>query len=126
MIIRHAKASRPPRRGPTPRRLAAANRALQRERDSLPLLAFELTCDQESAHQRIDRFDEALIAHDHVRRALAAQHWRWGRRALRQQSDHLRTLLIAKWNVSWLPPLAHYFADFVRTELRRHHIDLPD
>ena len=51
-------------RGVTPRRLAAAERALTRERAKLALFAQQVLAEQESAEERIDRMDQSMIAYD--------------------------------------------------------------
>ena len=112
-------------RGITPRRLSAAERALARERGKLVLFAQQVLAEQESAEERIDRMDQSMIAYDQGHRDLAARHWRHGRRMLRSLPPELQTNLIEKWNGSCVPPNAAYFADFVRTRLRRKGMD-PD
>ena len=99
MPIRHRDRHRLQPRGITPRRLAAARRALAKERGRLA---------------------------DQGHRDLAARHWRFGRRQLANLSDAVRGEIIASWNASSIPPDAHYFADFVRRELWRRHIPLKD
>ena len=103
----------------TSRRLAAARRALTRERDRYALFADEVAADQESPEQRIDRFDQRVLRQDQSHRDLAAKHWRWGRRQLELVSEDIREQILAAWDRSSCPPEAHYFADFVRTRLRR-------
>ncbi len=67
--------------------------------------------------------DQALIAYDQGQRDLAARHWRQGRRMLRSLPPELQPSLIDEWNQSSIPPDAAYFADFVRTRLRRLGIE---
>lgn len=123
MPIRHTVRHRPEPRGITPRRLSAAKRALSRERDRLPLLAGQVAAEQPTPEDRIQHFDRQLLEHDQAHRDLAAKHWRWGRTQLSFLSAEIRVAILAAWNASSIPANAHYFADFVRTELRRR--DLP-
>ena len=111
-------------RGVTPRRLAAAERALTRERAKIVLFAQQVVAEQESAEERIDRMDQSMIAYDQGRRDLAARHWRQGRRMLRSLPPDLQASLVEQWNhQSSVPPDAAYFADFVRTRLRHKGIE---
>ena len=119
MRIRRRFPDRLEPRGVTPRRLAAAERALAREREKLALFARQLLTEQETADQRIERIDQAVIAYDQGHRDLAARHWRRGRRMLRSLPPETQETLIDEWNESSVPPDAAYFADFVRTRLRR-------
>jgi hypothetical protein len=81
--------------------------------------AQQVLAEQETAEQRIDRMDQALIAYDQGHRDLATRHWRQGRRMIRSLPPELQQSLIDEWNQSSVPPDAAYFADFVRTRLRR-------
>ncbi len=120
--IRHAVRGRLAVRGVTPRRLAAARRAIQRERDKLALFVHELISEQESPEERISRFDLALIVRDQQHRDLAARHWRWGRARLAELNETVRGEIVAAWNKSSIPPQPCYFADFVRNQLRKRAI----
>ena len=124
--MRHLVRWRPRVRGVTPRRLAAAKRALKRQRDRLPLFADQVSQEQETPEERIERFDLELLAHDQRFRALAAKHWRWGRRLLRRQTTEVQQEILAKWNRSPIPPDAAYFADFVRRELRNRGLTIQE
>ena len=119
MEIRRCFPDRLEPRGVTPRRLAAAERTLDREREKLALFAQQVLAEQETAEQRIDRMDQAMIAYDQGHRDLAARHWRRGRRMLRSLPPDQQAALIGEWNRSSVPPDAAYFADFIRTRLRR-------
>ena len=117
--MRHRIHYRPIPRGMTPRRLAAARRALTRERERYALFSDEVAADQESPEQRIDRFDQRSLRQDQGHRELAAKHWRWGRRQLEAVEAETRDQILHAWNRSMIPADAHYFANFVRTRLRR-------
>ena len=126
MPIRHRDRHRPQPRGITPRRLAAARRALAQERGRLALFEVQVAQEQPTPEGRIEHFDERLLQADQGHRDLAARHWRFGRRQLTYLSDTVRREIVASWNASSIPPDAHYFADFVRRELRRLGFPLKD
>ena len=119
MKIRRRVPERLQARGVTPRRLAAAERTLARERQRLALFARQVLTEQETAEDRILRHDADNLRHDQGLRDLAAKHWRDGRRMLRLLPPDLRAEVLAAWNFSCIPPDAAYFVDFVRTRLRR-------
>ena len=126
MPIRHAIRGQLTPRGVTPRRLAAANRALQRQRDRLPLFADQVAAEQGTPAERIEQFDRDQLEHDQARRDLASQHWRWGRSQLSQLTADVRTEILERWNNSSIPPTSAYFADFVRRQLRDHGLPIKD
>ena len=126
LAIRHNVRHRPEPRGVTPRRLKAAEKALAKERRRLALFETQVADEQPTPEQRIERFDEQLLAADQGHRDLAAKHWRFGRRQLAVLSDSVRSEIIARWNASLIPADAHYFADFVRRELRRRGLPLQE
>jgi hypothetical protein len=119
MKIRRRVPERLQPRGVTPRRLAAAERTLTRERKRLALFARQVLAEQETAEERIRRHDADNLRHDQEFRDLAAKHWRKGRRMLRSLPLDLQTGVLEAWNRSGIPPDAAYFVDFVRTRLRR-------
>jgi len=103
-------------RGPTPRRLAAARRFLQRERDKAPLFAAEIATSQETPEERIARLDRYCEDLFQGLRSLAARQWREGRRMLRELPSEVQAELMAYWNDdrTWIPRKAEYFCDMVR------------
>lgn len=119
MRIRHTVQYRPEPRGVTPRRLSAAKRALRRERERLTLFASEVAEEQETPEERIDRCDREMLRADQGQRDLAAKHWRWGRSQLSSVRAEVRAEILDRWNKSWIPAHAAYFADFVHRELKR-------
>lgn len=125
MKIRHVIRGRPQLRGLTPRRLAAAKRALRRERDRLTLFADQVAAEQPTPEKRIESFDLDLLRQDQVRRDLTAHHWRWARRQLRCHPQRA-TEILGKWNRSWIPATGTYFADFVRRELKARCLDIEE
>ena len=122
--IRHSTVSRLTARGITPRRLAAANRALQRERDHLPLFAEQIAAEQPTAEERVEEADRQLLQYAQSQRDLAALHWNRGRQWLQQIPAETRAEIIALWNQRTCPPTAAYFCDFVRGELKRRGFPL--
>jgi hypothetical protein len=122
MKIRRGVLERIEPRGVTPRRLAAANRVLARERERLALFASQVLAEQETADNRIRRIDADNLRHGLAFRDLAAKHWREGRRMLKSLPPDLQAQLLEAWNQSSIPPHAAYFVDFVRTQLRRRGI----
>ena len=123
MLIRHILRGRPRLRGITSRRLAAARRALNRERDRLALFAAEVAAMQPSPEERIEYYDLRVMTADQALRDLEAKHWRWGRRQLERFPEHTDEIL-ARWNRSFAPADGTYFADFVRTRLKRLGIEI--
>ncbi len=119
MTIRHRVPPRLELRASTSRRVAAAERALRRERERYPLFAGQVAEEQGTAEERIARIDHSMIAYDESHRDLAARHWRLGLRLLASVNEEIRSLLIDRWNQSSVPADAAYFADFIRTRLRR-------
>ena len=126
MRIRHTKRYRHTPRGVTSRRLAAAERALKREREALPLFAAQVAAQQPTAVKRIRDRDALGVRAEQGMRDLEAQHWRWARQQLTAASDEIREDIIATWNRSPTPPNGSYFASFVRTRLRRAGVAFDD
>ena len=124
--MRHSLRGRPRLRGITPRRLAAAVRALRRERERLILFADQVAAEQPTPEGRVTQADLDLVDYDQGHRDLAAKHWRWGRRQLARYPE-VAPEILERWNSHrWLPPYPGYFADFVRTELRKRGLSVDD
>ena len=111
-------------RGVTPRRLAAAKRALRLERERMPILSNQIADEQPTPEQRIDHIDQQALQAFQSHRELTAKHWRSGRNALQENPEHAADIL-EQWNRSSIPPHAHYFADFVRGRLKQLGIHFP-
>ena len=126
MPIRHASIGHLTPRGITPRRLSAAKRALQRQRERLPLFSDQVAAEQGTPEERIEHFDQNQLEREKGHRDLAARHWRWGRHQLSQLSAEIRLEIIERWNRSLIPPHSHYFADFVRRQLRDRGLPIED
>ena len=90
----------------------------------MPLFADQVAAEQPTPEERIAHFDEQLLDGIQSRRDLAAKHWRWARRQLAGISTDIRAEIVERWNTSSIPPEAHYFADFVRTQFRRRYLPI--
>lgn len=117
--MRHGICPHRAARGGTPARLAAAARALCRERERLPLFAGQVAAEQGTPEERISRLDRDFLEYEDRQRGLAARQWRIGRRLLEGVSEQIRSVLLQQWDASSVPAEAAYFVDYVRTRLRR-------
>lgn len=94
-------------RGWSPKRIAAAKRAIARQ----PLDLFRPT---ETLLERQQRFDQADHAYRRQLRSCQALLWRRGRARLYALPLSTRARCLAAWNDSPVPAQAEYFADFMR------------
>lgn len=101
-------------RGVTARRLAAAKRALQRERDKLPLFADMIAETQPSPEERINKVDAGLIKQMIETRHEIAAKWRKCRADLRAMPQNEREHLLWYWNRSMLPGDTTYLSGLIR------------
>lgn len=102
-----------PSRGVTPRRLAAAKRAIQRDRDNnalTPELVRPENCDPIT---RIQHHDRRMDAFTENMRAFKSRTWRKARRRLRCLPREVQRLVILTWNYQHYPREAAYFAGHV-------------
>jgi hypothetical protein len=104
-------------KGIAPRRLAAAKRSLQKQRDKYPLLTDWIAQQQPTPEERILKADESIVWQQQYWRDCEARNWRKWRRRLDQLPQSERQLLIAEWNESLYPKSSEYFADFCRTKI---------
>jgi lipopolysaccharide biosynthesis protein len=100
------------------RRVAAAARAIQRERDRMPLFAADVTTTVEERLDAIDRHREAG-ARDW--RAYRAEGWRRARRWLRSIPEPRRAELIAEWNRGTYPGTPTYLLNFLHSRVRAEY-----
>jgi len=98
------------------RRLARAEKAIQREKNKMPLFAADIT---ETASQRIARLEAAGDADWARFRLTLAEMWRRGRAVLRASPNAAE--LAAEWQRSPVPGSAEYLLDF----LRRRGVSVP-
>ncbi|WP_224962599.1 hypothetical protein [Geomonas subterranea] len=102
-------------RGVTPRRLAAARRALQNERDKLPLFADLIAETQPTPEDRIKKVDAGLIEQMHEARDRYAGYWRRIRQNLRAMDPEERKHLLWYWNRSMMPATPEYLAGLIHS-----------
>jgi len=126
--VRHEKDPLPKytdrRRGATPRRLAAAKRAIKRRQQGCGML-LDWAAEQnptlsETPEERIARFDERAARYFQRLRDQDARMWRRGRRALYSLPDPLRRQLLTEWNTprKWQPDgRPEYFCAWLRRRL---------
>lgn len=100
-------------RGITPRRLAAAKRALQRERDKMPLFADMIAETQPTPEERITKLDAGLIEQMIENRQEVAEKWREIRRKLREMPVDEREHLLWYWNRSMMPADTTYLSGLI-------------
>lgn len=111
--MRFSKEMKAGRRPVTPRRVAAAVRALKRERDKVPLFAEEVAAEQPTPEQRVERLDQGFVATWQEIRNQRARVWRKARARLRSLPPDAQAEILARWNRSTVPGDSAYFADFV-------------
>lgn len=99
----------------TPRRLAAARRALERQAAALPLYSEQIRAQQPTPAQRIAQQDASAKRYMDALRRHDAESWLRGRAALRRLPQERRAELLALWNQSMVPAAPHYFLDFLLT-----------
>lgn len=104
------------------RREAAARRAIQRERDRMPLFAADVT---ETTDDRRERSQAGDIASARFWRRERARDWRLVRRWLRDQPDELRAAILEKWNRGTYPATPEYLNSIIRMERKARGLDVP-
>ena len=97
----------------TKRRLAAAARALRREREECPLFADDIAEDQPNPEERVRTIDAAQAAYWQRIRDYNARTWRAARRILNSLPAEERDRLRAEWQSAPYPASASSFADFL-------------
>lgn len=106
-------------RGATPRRLAAARRALQREVDRMPLFADDVRKAQPTPEQRILNHDNGWAQAIKEMRKSHARKWLEGRQLLRSLPEQQRKTLLAEWNAAQYPGDPFYFLEFLHHRLEK-------
>ncbi len=107
-------------RGVNPRRIKAAERALKRQRDKLPLFASEIASGQPTPEERISRMDENFLKYWQHLRDGHAETWRRARRNLRALPEEEGKMLLDRWNKAPYPADSAYFADMVHNWIRKN------
>lgn len=100
------------RREWTPRRLAAAKRAVAREAESVPL--FPDLARFKSVAERQSQIDAAGLAFTVRMRKTIASHWRTARRQLRRLPPTTRAGILAIWNSGIYPADSGYLLSQLR------------
>lgn len=110
-FLRHIKADN--RREITPRRLAAARRALQKQADAVAL--FPELQPKQTPQERCEVIDLEGVAYWQRIRNHTAETWKQARRDLRALTPEQRAQVLARWHCpNWHPPHeAHYLADLI-------------
>lgn len=112
MAIRFTRMPRMVRREVTTRRLAAAERFLEKQRQAAGLFRDEVSAEQPSPAQRISNIDDNSLEWWQGMRDSAAKTWRTARNALRILSDWPQCLVA--WNSSSYPADAVNFLRHVK------------
>ncbi|MBN1625005.1 MAG: hypothetical protein JW944_00660 [Deltaproteobacteria bacterium] len=100
---------------PNPRRLAAARRALKRERDKLPLFADQIAQKQPTPEERIAFYDQAILKMIQHMRQFDAYQWRKGRKMLKDLPVKEQKIFLHYWNNIWKGPRkGNYLCDLIR------------
>jgi len=94
-------------------RLAAASRALKRERDRLSLFSAEVAAEQPTADKRISECEVASDAYWQRLRDYNAAVWRRARQVI--ASDSRGSDVLSEWQRSSVPGSAEYLADMLWT-----------
>lgn len=111
--VRHETMPRATARPLTERRLAAAARALRREREQCPLFADDVAEEQPTPEERVGAIDAEQVAHLQRIRDYNARTWRAARRIMNSVPAEERDRLFAEWQSAPYPASASYFADFL-------------
>jgi len=105
----HIKATR---REITPRRLAAARRALQAQADAVAL--FPELQPKQTPQQRCEQFDQAAVEMVQRWRDAEADRWRRARRMFRALPPATRTQVEARfWDNRFMPKTAGYLIETI-------------
>lgn len=123
--MRHRRRQRFIGREITPRRLAAARRALARERANAGLFAEQVAAEQPTPEERISDIDRNMLLSEQRMRDFEAHCWRKGRRMLRSLPRGTQRAILANWNASSCPAEGAYFCDHVWNRARRVLPDFP-
>ena len=97
---------------PTKQRLAAARRAIEREREAVGL--FPELAPQETPEERIARIDDELAAHWQRMRDHQATRWRRARRWLYSLPPEQMDQILSEWRSCGWPGSPEYLLSFVR------------
>jgi len=99
-------------------RIAAAKKAVEKERDSVALFP-ELMRDK-TVEARLERIEDENEKYWQRLRNFEAQQWREGRAMLRRLNALTRTGVLRYWDQAQMPHTACYFAGLVRDVAEKH------
>jgi hypothetical protein len=119
MRIAFDRALRAEGRGITPQRLAAARRAIEKDRENnalTPELVKPYNVDPET---RIERSDNRYLFVARALRDHNAKCWREGRRMFHDLTPEMREICLQLWNREAYPLTGTYFCTHVRRCLER-------
>jgi len=100
-------------RGITPRRLAAARRALLNEQNKLPLFASMIAQGQPTPEERIQKVDIGIVEMTREDRKRRAEKWRKARNLLRNLPDQDRAGILEWWNRPVYPLCPEFLLDLI-------------
>jgi hypothetical protein len=109
--MRFEKEFKPYKREITKRRIGCAKRAIQKQKNRIPLFADQVNWP--TPIQRITAFDEATFKAFTNFRKLALKNWLEGRRMLRDMDTNKKKRFLEYWNNSSMPGKAEYFLDAI-------------
>lgn len=110
--MRHSPYPRMPKREATPRRLAAARRVIELQKQKYPMFVDQF--EFETPEGRVARQTEAVEKWQVEMRHLRAEEWLEARRLLRELPEELRRSILAEWNHGNLPGSPEYLMDLIR------------
>ncbi len=110
----------------TPKRLANARQAIERQAASVPLFADQIRVEQ-TAEERLAAIETQNARWWQRLRDVTARQWKAARAALWALPEATRRELLARWNAAPFPGSSECFADFVRgyVRLRRDPAQIP-
>jgi len=106
--------------GITPRRLAAAKRALERERKQAGMFVEELG-PRDTPEERIARHDAAFVADWQRRRDKQAKSWREARRWLYSLPEQQKRAILDVWQRGVYTATPQYLLSLIRSHVEERH-----
>ena len=114
------------RRGITPRRLAAAKRALRKQRDKCPLFADQVAAIQPTPEQRIWDMDTQFVFHWDKLRLATCKKWLKLRKIIREEiCPELKNEFLVSWSKMKYPADPYYASDFLLWLIRNRCSECP-
>jgi len=106
--------SKTKRRGVTPRRLAAAKRALKKQRDKCPLFRDQVRARQPTPEQRIYDMDTKFVKEWDGLRLATCKQWLKLRRIIRVEvCPDIKEEFLTSWRIKSYPGCPYYALDFL-------------